>query len=94
MFNVCLLTENPGGSGAPGDAKFVMKSSTVRISVVKKPASEDRNPAKLENKEGAGTNNTSSTLPVVPEDNSQKHKTNDTSTALGSLLQNYESDDD
>ncbi|XP_062168958.1 uncharacterized protein LOC133875007 isoform X2 [Alnus glutinosa] len=83
---------NKGGSGASGDAKFVINSKTIRISVVKRPASEDSSSAKLEKKEGAGTNNTS-TVPV-PEDDSQKHKTNDTSTGLDSLLQNYESDDD
>jgi hypothetical protein len=72
---------------------FVINSKTIGISVVKKPAYEDCNSAKLEKKEGAGTNNTS-TLPAVPEDYCQKHKTNDTSTGLDSLLQNYESDDD
>ncbi|GMY15750.1 splicing factor YJU2 [Fagus crenata] len=51
--------EKPGGRGAPGDAKFVIKSSTIRISV-KKPASNDSNSAKLEvNKPGTQTNNTS-----------------------------------
>ncbi|XP_059452293.1 uncharacterized protein LOC132182940 isoform X2 [Corylus avellana] len=76
--------ENEGGSGAPGDAKLVIKSSTVRISVVKKAASEDSNSAKLEKKDNT------SKLPVVPEDSSLKH----TSIVLASLLQNYESDDD
>jgi hypothetical protein len=84
MFNVWLI-ENEGGSRAPGDAKLVIKSSTVRISIVKKAASEDSNSAKLEKKD----DNTSK-LPVVPEDNNPKH----TSNALDSLLQNYGSDDD
>lgn len=81
--------ENPSGSGATGDAKFVFKSSTVRISVVKKPGSEHSNSAKLDNK-GAVANNASS----LPKDNGQDHNTNCATTALGSLLQNYESDDD
>jgi hypothetical protein len=42
MFNVWLLTKNLGGSGARGDANFVINSKTIRISVIKKPASEDR----------------------------------------------------
>jgi hypothetical protein len=81
MLNVWLLTENEGGSGTPGDAKLVIKSSTVRISVVKKAASDDSNSAKVEKKDYT------SKLPV---DSSLKHS----STGLASLLQNYESDDD
>jgi hypothetical protein len=84
MLNVSLLTENVGGSGAPGDAKLVIKSSIVRISVVKKAASNDSNSAKVEKKDST------SELPVLPEDSSLKH----TSTGLASLLQSYESDDD
>jgi hypothetical protein len=42
MFNVWLLTKNLGGSGSRGDANFLINSKTIRISVIKKPASEDR----------------------------------------------------
>uniref|UniRef100_A0A2N9FD14 Splicing factor YJU2 n=1 Tax=Fagus sylvatica TaxID=28930 RepID=A0A2N9FD14_FAGSY len=80
--------EKPGGRGAPGDAKFVIKSSTIRISV-KKPASNDSNSAKLEvNKPGTQTNNTS-TLPGVASDGN-----NVASTGLQSLFQSYDSEDD
>ncbi|KAE8124661.1 hypothetical protein FH972_019526 [Carpinus fangiana] len=75
--------ENQDGSGAPGDSKLVIKSSAVRISVVKKAASDDNNSAKVKKDK-------ISKLPVVPEDSSPKH----TSTGLASLLQNYESDED
>ena len=87
---LCLVvpTEKPGGRGAPGDAKFVIKSSTIRISV-KKPASNDSNSAKLEvNKPGTQTNNTS-TLPGVASDGN-----NLASTGLQSLFQSYDSEDD
>ncbi|KAE7995242.1 hypothetical protein FH972_000062 [Carpinus fangiana] len=78
--------ENESGSGGPGDAKLAIKSSTIRISVVKKAASDsdNSNSAKVEK-----TYSTSE-LPVLPEDSRLKH----TSTGLASLLPNYESDDD
>lgn len=102
MFYVWLLTENPSGSEAPGDAKFVIKSSTFRV-LVKKPASDDSNSARLGvNKQGAGTTSTSAlqgvasngSNPAKPNDDTQEHKTIDTGIGLQSLCQNYESDDD
>lgn len=85
MFYVWLLTENPGKTGAPGDAKLLFKSSTVRVSVVKKPASNVSNSAKLEvNHQGTQTNNTS---PLSNGNNSA-------STGQLSLVQNYDSEDD
>ncbi|KAL4596123.1 hypothetical protein ACB092_12G141500 [Castanea dentata] len=79
------LKENRGKTGAPGDAKLLFKSSTVRVSVVKKPASNVGNSAKLEvNHQGTQTNNTS---PLSNGNNSA-------STGLLSLCQNYDSEDD
>lgn len=94
--------ENPSGSEAPGDAKFVIKSSTFRV-LVKKPASDDSNSVRLGvNKQGAGTTSTSAlqgvasngSNPAKPNDDTQEHKTIDTGIGLQSLCQNYESDDD
>ena len=72
--------------GSYSDAKILFKFSSVQISVVKKPDSNDSKSAKLEvNKQWTRTDNTSP--PGVASDG------NKLATAL-SLCQNYDSEDD
>uniref|UniRef100_A0A5B7BWB1 Splicing factor YJU2 n=1 Tax=Davidia involucrata TaxID=16924 RepID=A0A5B7BWB1_DAVIN len=70
--------ENPAGSGASRDNKFIFKSSSVSVSIIRRPplVSNNNKPAKQENKQ------------------EEEHETNVTSTGLQSLCQNYESDED
>nr|POF27111.1 hypothetical protein CFP56_28942 [Quercus suber] len=88
MFYVWLLTEKPGGTGAPSDAKILFKFSSVQISVVKKPDSNDSKSAKLEvNKQLTRTNNT--TPPGVASDGNKL-----ATAGLLSPCRNYDSEDD
>ncbi|KAJ9697493.1 hypothetical protein PVL29_009353 [Vitis rotundifolia] len=76
--------ENSGSSGQ-NDAKFIFKSSSVKVSVVKRPvvASKGDNLAKLEERK------------QEEEKKQEKEPKNDgTSTGLQSLCQYYESDED
>lgn len=77
---ILLLTENSGSSGQ-NDAKFIFKSSSVKVSVVKRPvvASKGDNLAKLEERK---------------QEEEKEPKNDGTSTGLQSLCQYYESDED
>ncbi|KAH7519537.1 uncharacterized protein LOC107423714 [Ziziphus jujuba] len=81
--------EKPSVSGGSNDAKFVFKSSTVRVSVVKKPvvASES------EKSEKPG-NNSNGLLSLAPCESEKSEKPVNNSNGLLSLCQNYDSDDE
>ncbi|CAB4307530.1 unnamed protein product [Prunus armeniaca] len=94
IFNISSKRGNQNGSEAPTDAKFTLKSSTVRVSIVKKPAAAEGNKSvEGEDKKQLGEEVQNSTK---PDDEEQKgeNKTNATSNVLQSLCQNYDSDDE
>ncbi|RVW88684.1 Coiled-coil domain-containing protein 94-like [Vitis vinifera] len=72
---------NKKGSSGQNDAKFIFKSSSVKVSVVKRPvvASKGDNLAKLEERK---------------QEEEKEPKNDGTSTGLQSLCQYYESDED
>lgn len=74
------MTEKPSGSGGSNDAKFVFKSSTVRVSVVKKPV--------------VASESDKSEKPVVASESDGSEKPVNNSNVLLSLCQNYDCDDD
>lgn len=85
---LCLVVDwkTRWNRGSYSDAKILFKFSSVQISVVKKPDSNDSKSAKLEvNKQWTRTNNTSP--PGVASHG------NKLATAL-SLCRNYDSEDD
>ncbi|KAK9268796.1 hypothetical protein L1049_000560 [Liquidambar formosana] len=85
--------DTTGGSGAPNDAKFIFKSSSVRVSVVRKPAlaTSGSNLTKQDENKQEELRNLSK-----PDENKQgeERKTNEASIGLQSLCQNYKSDED
>lgn len=85
---------NQNGSEAPTDAKFTLKSSTVRVSIVKKPVAAEGNKSEEgEDKKQLGEEVQNSTKPD-DEKQEAENKTNATSNVLQSLCQNYDSDDE
>ncbi|KAF8398145.1 hypothetical protein HHK36_017071 [Tetracentron sinense] len=77
IFDSLKYKETPGGAEAPNGGKFIFKSPSVRVSVVKKPfpPSSGILPAKKE------------------ENKQEEPKINVSGTGLQSLCQNYESDE-
>ncbi|XP_021832748.1 coiled-coil domain-containing protein 94 homolog [Prunus avium] len=93
IFNISKRG-NQNGSEASTDAKFTLKSSTVRVSIVKKPvAAEGNKSAEGEDKKQLGEEVQNSTKPA-DEKQEGENKTNATSNVLQSLCQNYDSDDE
>lgn len=94
MFIIWLLTGNQNGPEAPTDAKFTLKSSTVRVSIVKKPVvAEGNKSAEGEDKKQLEEEVQNSTK-ADDEKQEEENKTNATSNVLQSLCQNYDSDDE
>lgn len=89
-----MFTEKPSDSGASSDAKSVLKFSTVRISIVKKPvvATESDKPQKPEDKIQNGEDGKD--LAKLDEKKQVRNNTNVASNGLQSLCQYDDSDEE